>query len=468
MNDIITNTDSYKPSHWQVLPKSATHTSTYIEARYGPWEDMLWFGFQMLLKEYFTKPFGLSDVDEAEELLVPHGAPFNREGWMHILNKHGGYLPIEIEAAPEGMVLPLSNVLAQFVNTDPMVPWLPGYLETPSVRGAWYPTSVATLSYQIKKQMYMRLLKTSDIPETAIQFMLHDFGARGASSKESAGIGGAGHIVNFMGTDTLEALKYVRKYYSMINAAYSIAAAEHSTMTYEGPRKEFEIADRYLDHYLKPEKMVAVVSDSYDIWNMVDNYWCDPVRVRRIKESGGKAIVRPDSGVPWEVAPEVVRRLAAAYGTTTNSKGYDVLHPCIGVIQGDGVNYESIGTVQDAVVDLGLSAENIAFGMGGALLQGPNRDLLGFAEKANANKRNGLWHDQYKIAPGKNSKRGQLALVKRGGKIMTIPKHEARYGENLLRPVFRDGKLLYSYNFEEIRERAHKHFIESFEMQEAA
>jgi nicotinamide phosphoribosyltransferase len=190
--------------------------------------------------------------------------------------------------------------------------------------------------------------------------------------------------------------------------------------------------------------------------------------VRRIKESGGKAIVRPDSGVPWEVAPEVVRRLAVSYGTTTNSKGYDVLHPSIGVIQGDGVNYESIGKVQDAVIDLGLSAENLAFGMGGALLQGPNRDLLGFAEKANANKRNGLWHDQYKIAPGKNSKRGQLALVKRGGKIMTIPKHEAGYGENILRPVFKNGQLLYSYNFEEIRERAHKHFIESFEMQEAA
>lgn len=388
---------------------------------------------------------------------------------MHILNKFGGYMPIEFEAVPEGMVVPVSNVLVQGVNTDDKSPWLPGYLETCTLRGVWYPTTVATLSYQTKKSMFERLLRTSDIPEQAIQFMLHDFGARGVSSKESAGLGGAGHLVNFMGTDTLEALKYIKRLYSMANAAFSIPAAEHSTMTYQGPRKEFEIADRYLDHYLTTgSKKVAIVSDSYDIWNMVDNYWCDPARVRRIKESGGQAIVRPDSGIPWEVAPEVMRRLANAYGTHTNKKGYEVLHPSIGEIQGDGCNHESIAKVQDAIIELGFSAENLAFGMGGGLLQGVTRDTLGFAEKANANKRNGLWHDQYKIAPGKNSKRGRLALVKRQGVITTIPAHEAAFGENILQPVFRNGQLLKSYNFEEIRERAHQHFMASFEMQEAA
>lgn len=468
MNDIITNTDSYKPSHWQVLPSSATNTSMYIEPRYGPWDDVLFFGLQMFLKEYLTKPFTLEDVDEAEEILVPHGEPFNRAGWMRILNRFGGYMPIEIEAVPEGMVVPINNVLVQAVNTDDKSPWLPGYLETCTLRGVWYPTTVATLSYQIKKEMFKRLLKTSDIPEEAIQFMLHDFGGRGASSKESAGIGGSGHLINFMGTDTIEALKHIRKFYAMAMAGYSIPAAEHSTMTYQGPRKEFEIADRYLDHYLQPDKMVAVVSDSYDIWNMVDNYWCDPIRVRRIKESGGKAVVRPDSGIPWEVAPEVMRRLANAYGTHTNSKGYEVLHPSIGVIQGDGVNYDSIGKVQDAIIDLRFSAENLAFGMGGGLLQGVTRDTLGFAEKANANKRKGLWHDQYKIAPGKNSKRGRLSLVNRGGKIMTVPSHEGTLRENILRPVFRNGQLLMSYSFPEIRERAHKHFMSNFEMMEAA
>ncbi|MBZ4217742.1 hypothetical protein K9B40_24535, partial [Klebsiella aerogenes] len=87
-------------------------------------------------------------------------------------------------------------VLAVIYNTDPKCYWLTSFLETPLLRGIWYPTTVATNSYENKKLILEYLEKTGD--PTTIDFKLHDFGARGVSSLESAGIGGAAHLVNFM------------------------------------------------------------------------------------------------------------------------------------------------------------------------------------------------------------------------------------------------------------------------------
>ena len=44
---------------------------------------------------------------------------------------------------------------------------------------------------------------------------------------QSAGIGGAGHLVNFQGTDTIAAIAVARKYYGCKIAGHSVPAAEH-------------------------------------------------------------------------------------------------------------------------------------------------------------------------------------------------------------------------------------------------
>merc|ERR1719181_762709 len=69
-------------------------------------------------------------------------------------------------------------------------------------------------------------------------FKLHDFGFRGVSSVESAGIGGAAHLVNFLGSDTVAGVTLARKYYGEEMAGFSIAAAEHSTITSWGRENE--------------------------------------------------------------------------------------------------------------------------------------------------------------------------------------------------------------------------------------
>jgi nicotinamide phosphoribosyltransferase len=58
-------------------------------------------------------------LDEAEDFSrqVFGQEYFNRKGWQHIIDKHGGRLPILIKAVPEGMVVPVRNVLMTIENT---------------------------------------------------------------------------------------------------------------------------------------------------------------------------------------------------------------------------------------------------------------------------------------------------------------------------------------------------------------
>src|SRR5258708_36640544 len=81
------------------------------------------------------------------------------------------------------------------------------------------------------------------------------------------------------------------------------------------------------------------------------------------------------------------------FGGGTNSKGFRVLAHCVRVIQGDGVTYLSISQIVKGINDAGWSMDNLAFGMGGALLQGVNRDTQRFAFKCSAIPRPGVGHD---------------------------------------------------------------------------
>merc|ERR1712187_566332 len=131
-----------------------------------------------------------------------------------------GKLPVEIKAVPEGTVVPFKNVLFTLENTDDECYWLTNYLETLLVQ-VWYPTTVCTQSREQKKIItkYLKETGTADVIEKGLHlFKLHDFGFRGVSSVESAAIGGASHLVNFLGTDTLAALACAKEYYGECHA----------------------------------------------------------------------------------------------------------------------------------------------------------------------------------------------------------------------------------------------------------
>lgn len=472
LNSILLNTDSYKASHFLQYPEGTERVSSYIESRGGKWDQSVFFGLQMYLKEYLSKPITLEMIDEAESFFKAHGEPFNREGWMHILNTHNGFLPIEVQAIPEGTVIETSNVLVQIVNTDPKVPWLTSYLETSLLRAVWYPTTVATNSFECKLAIYNALDRTADDPDAEIMFKLHDFGARGVSSRESAAIGGVSHLVNFMGTDTVEGALAARRYYGEEMAGFSIPASEHSTITaWGGPDKEIDAFRNMIKQFAKPGALVACVSDSYDIFRACSEFWGDKL-LDEVKASGATIVVRPDSGDPTVVPIQCIEALMDKVGFTVNSKGFKVLPDYFRVIQGDGINVDSIKQILENMEEAGLSASNIAFGQGGGLLQQIDRDTLKFAMKASAIQVNGTWRDVYKdpiTDPDKVSKRGRLALEFESGLgaagYVTKEIGYVNPGENVLQTVFKDGKILKTSDFSEIRERANKGLMDLVEVE---
>jgi len=452
----ILNVDSYKTSHFQQYPSGTEYVSSYIESRGGLFDETVFFGLQAFLKQYLMTPVIQADIEEASDILSAHGVPFNRSGWQSILDTHNGFLPIAIQAVPEGSVVPVQNVLLQVMNTDPALPWVTSYVETALLRAIWYLTTVATQSREAKKVIARFLAETADSIE-GLPFKLHDFGARGVSSEESAALGGMAHLVNFMGTDTLSGLMAARRFYGEPMAGYSIPAAEHSTMTAWGSEGEVDAYANMLKQFGGTGKLVAVVSDSYDLWNAIDNIWGGALK-DQVMQSGGTLVIRPDSGDPVAVITEAIERLMVRFGCRTNQKGYRVLPDFIRVIQGDGISLITIEQILSAMKKRGLSADNIAFGMGGELLQKVNRDTMQFAMKASAVSIDGQWREVYKdpvTDSGKRSKRGRLALVKtQMGGYETVLESEVEGRENQLKTVFRNGKLLSETTFAEVRARA--------------
>ncbi|WKD50191.1 nicotinate phosphoribosyltransferase [Microbulbifer spongiae] len=454
--NLILNADSYKASHYLQYPQGTTQFSSYIEARGGQFKHAVFFGLQMFIKEYLSKPITNDDIDEARAVFEAHGVPFHETGWRYIVDTCGGYLPIEIQAIPEGMVVPVQNAMVQVINTDPQCAWLTSYVETALLRAVWYPTTVATVSWNCRQIIQGYMMETCEAIE-GIDFKLHDFGARGATTEEAAAIGGAAHLVNFQGTDTISAIMAARRYYGAEMAGFSIPAAEHSTITAWGRDNEAAAYANMLGQFAGPGKLVAVVSDSYDLWNAIDNIWGDALR-GRVVATGGTLVVRPDSGEPVAIVIETIERLMKKFGCTVNNKGYRVLPDCIRVIQGDGISQQTIVAILEAMKQRKQSADNIAFGMGGALLQKVSRDTMQFAMKTSAAKVKGIWRDVYKdpvTDRGKRSKKGILAVVKNNrGEVRTIRELDLGQRVNLLQTVFKNGQLVREFNFDQVRANA--------------
>lgn len=456
---IVLNTDSYKTSHWLQYPPGTTHVHSYVESRGGIHDRLVFFGLQAILKEYLLRPVQAEDVQLAAEVCAGHGVPFNREGWLHIVRQHGGRLPVRICAVPEGSVVPVHQVLATVENTDPQCAWLTSYLETALLR-LWYPTTVATNSWMSKRLIEQFLEDTGD--PAGLPFKLHDFGARGVSSFESAVLGGLAHLVNFQGTDTLSAVLGARLYYGEPMAGFSIPAAEHSTITAWGREGEGQAYANMLAQYARPGAVLAVVSDSYDLDHAVRALWGQQLR-EQVKASGALVVVRPDSGDPAAIVLKTVLQLDSAYGSELNAKGYRVLKH-VRVIQGDGITLRSIRSILNGLKAHQFSADNVAFGQGGALLQIVNRDDQRFAMKCSAVAVNGQWRDVYKdpaTDPAKRSKAGRLTLLQRQREFQTLrqddPRAQALQREGwvpALRPVYEDGALWVDDTLAQVRERA--------------
>lgn len=483
-NNLILMTDSYKASHFLQYPPGTSRLFAYLESRGGHYAETTFFGLQYLIHRYLMTKVKAGDVLDAAEFFKAHGEPFPLDGWMRVAREHEGRIPLRVRAVPEGSVVPVRNVLMTVESTDPQLPWLVSWLETLLMR-VWYPTTVATLSWHIKKRIMEFLIRTADNPMGEIPFKLHDFGARGVSSAESAGVGGMAHLVNFQGSDTVEGALYAQHYYGCESGmpSFSIPAAEHSTIISWGKEREVEAFRNMVEKFGGEGKLVACVSDSYDLWNAIENLWGDELK-DMVEQNGCTLVIRPDSGNPPDVCLKAMQVLERKVGCHKNSKGFKVLPKSWRLIQGDGNdNEDAVAAVLTALVQNGYSASNIAFGMGGGLLQKLDRDTQRFAYKVSV-----VTIDERDIPvsknpvtdPGKASKAGFVDLVQREGQYRTIVReHGVTYGANtkqkpcaaghtdsLLHTVYDNGEIPRqgepgNESFDAIRARADQHLERS-------
>lgn len=450
-NSIIVNTDSYKVSMPNQYPPGTTHVFSYIESRGGKYDEVVFFGLQSFIKNYLLRRVTKADIDFAEKFWLLHGEPFDRSKWDYIVKVYHGKLPVRIKAVAEGTVVPVGHVMCTIENTDPECWWLTTWIETALLRGIWYPTTVATVSRSIKVLIKGYLEKSGDL--SGLPFKLHDFGARGAASYESNALGSAAHLVNFMGTDSPQGIMLLHNDYeaALDTIGFSIPAAEHSTITSWGRANEALAYENMVVQFSKPGSIYAVVSDSYDIFKAM-HMWGQ--RKEQVINGGGTLVIRPDSGDPQVVLSRLLFIAESYFGSTKNAKGYKVLNN-VRFIWGDGIDELAIAGILRRLVDLdGWSADNVAFGMGGALLQKVDRDTQKFAMKCSSAKVNGAWIDVFKdpiTDKGKTSKRGRLDLYKANGAFDTGL--EGQTG-SLLDLVYEDGDIFRVMNLASVRKNA--------------
>jgi nicotinamide phosphoribosyltransferase len=467
IHNLIYTLDSYKQLHDVMYPEGTEYVYSYFEARKGSeYEHTIFFGLQYILKHWLEGVVITKEmIDEAEPLLKEHfkfcGNVWNRAKWDYIVENHEGRLPVMINAVEEGSKISINNVLMTIVNTDKNCFWLTNALET-LLQHVWYTSTVATRSNRIIEFIKKEFKKTVDNDQQWLaEFFLHDFGQRGVSCMEQAGIGGMAHLINSKGTDTDMAIPYAIQYYKakMDGLCYSVPASEHSIATALGKEGEFEITKRLCKMF--PKGILSVVSDSYDIENAIKIY-CTDLK-NDILARDGKFVVRPDSprfngDTPANQIVWIANELGKGFGFTQNSKGYKVLNPKVGIIYGDGLKEKEIFDAVRGLIQAGWAASNCVFGQGGGLLQKLDRDTCRFAFKSSAQCRDGTWHDIYKEPTDKSkaSKKGKLKLVlqvgSHGSAPVTVGYSDPR--KDLLETVFLNGEITKEIDFDTVRKNA--------------
>jgi nicotinamide phosphoribosyltransferase len=472
--------DGYKLAHRAQYPTGTTKVYsnwTPRDSRIHGVRKVVNFGTQYFLQKYLKEGFGQwffgADIDricERHQRRVDGYLGPNNVGVDHLRALHSlGYLPLEFRALPEGLEVPLRVPMLTVENTHPDFFWLTNYIESLMSCVLWLPSTSATLALRLRRLMDAAALRTGS-PLDFVQWQGHDFSFRGMGGPDAAAISGAGHLLAFSGTDTLPALDLIEQYYGELPAEYlvggSVPATEHSVMSAGGELSELETFARLLDIY--PSGVVAVVSDTWDLWNVLTNIL--PQLKTRIMERSGKLVIRPDSGNPAEIlcgepgasGPRgrgVIGLLWDVFGGTVTSTGHKLLDSHIGAIYGDAINYDRADEITSRLAAQGFASASVVFGVGSYTYQYNTRDTFGFAMKATWAEVNGVGRDLFKKpitdSGVKPSAKGRLAVLQTAiGELYLVNQATAAQEcDSLLKPVFRDGKFLRHESFDVIRER---------------
>lgn len=475
--------DFYKVSHKNQYPKGTELVYSTWTARTSRLKDVdhvVAFGFQAFVKQYLIgyfndNFFARSKVEVIAEYkrVLKHTLGVDDPDAGHIAELHDlGYLPIKIKAVKEGTLVPIKVPMLTIENTKPEFFWLTNYLETLMSCQLWMPATSATLAFEYR-QILEEYAKKTNGDLSGVPFQGHDFSMRGMGSLEAAQGSGAGHLLSFTGTDTIPAILYLENYYkaNIENelVGTSIPATEHSVMCAHG--RDEMASYRYLINEVYPTGFVSIVSDTWDLWSVLD------IVIRGLKDDimarDGRVVIRPDSGDPVAIIcgdPEsdnefarkgVIEILWEIFGGTITERGYKQLDSHIGAIYGDAITIDRCREICEKLEAKGFASTNMVYGIGSFTYQYNTRDTFGFALKSTFTVVNGEERKIYKdpaTDPNKmkKSQTGLVKVVEREGVIryidqLSIEDYAAFEEADLLEDVFVDGKLTREHTLVEIR-----------------
>lgn len=378
----LLKTDVYKVGHMRLYPEGTTKIYSTLTPRrneFYPWSnEMVAFGYQMFverLKEDFDNHFfnqRKEDIVYTYKRVV--GSVIGNADYdtSHIEALYDlGYLPIKIQALPEGTLVPMGVPVLTIQNTDKNFAWLSNYLETLILSETFVTSTVATTAHQFRKILTKYNKLSSDEPN--IDYQIHDFSERGQHGNEASMLSGVAHLTSFKGSDTIQAPMMAELYYGadlskIGQTSASVVATEHSVMEalsakYDDGtdnKHQYEVYKDLLEN--NPTGILSVVSDTYDYWEVVDKVL--PALKDDIMKRNGTLTIRPDDGDMKYNIEKTLNDLWKTFGGTINSKGYKVLDPHIRMIYGEGVTLDKVEEFYKLILKNGFSTDNIVFGVG--------------------------------------------------------------------------------------------------------
>lgn len=477
--------DFYKVSHREQYPENTEYVySTWIPraSRIENVNHVVAFGFQAFIKEYIIKYFDenffnrpKTEIIEEYKRVIKYTLSVENPDTNHIEELHDlGYMPIKIKAVKEGTLIPLRVPMLTIENTKAEFFWLTNYLETLMSCSMWIPTTSATIAFEYRKILERYAMETVG-NVGFVPFQGHDFSMRGMGALESAKASGAGHLLSFVGTDTIPAILFAEENYNanIENelVGCSIAATEHSVMCAYG-RNEFESYKRIITE-VYPSGFASIVSDTWDLWKVLTDVIGG--LKNEIMARDGKIVVRPDSGNPVKIIcgdPEsdneleqkgVIEVLWDIFGGAISEQGYKVLDSHIGCIYGDAITLERCEAICEGLKKKGFASTNMVYGIGSFTYQYNTRDTFGFALKSTHVVIDGEEVNIYKDPATdtdkiKKSLTGRVCVGEDETGIfcvdgLSVYQQERFKDQDLLEDIFVNGNLLRDEKFSDIRKK---------------
>jgi len=491
----LTQIDFYKADHRRQYPEGTTLVYSNFTPRSDKlapvladyWDGNITFyglqGFcQWFLTDIWNEGFFEQPKNEViakykrrmDTSLGPDAIPMDHMEALHDL----GYLPIKIMALPEGAQVGMKVPVFTIENTHPDFFWITNYLETVISCEVWKPCTTATIAVQYRK-MLTEYAKSTGAPIDFVPLQCHDFSSRGLSGLYDVHSSSSGHLLSFVGTDSVAAIDYLENYYGadadtdLIGC--SVPATEHSVMCMGTQENEVDTFKRLITE-LYPTGIISIVSDTWDFWEVITGHAVklkDAIMNRQPNALGlNKVVFRPDSGCPIKIitgdddAPEgtsehkgAVQCLWEIFGGTETKLGYKLLDEHVGLIYGDSITLERAQKILQRLKDKGFASTNIVFGVGSYTYQYNTRDTFGFAMKATYGEIDGEGREIFKDPATddgiKKSAKGLLSVIGESGNYALVDQVTRKHQDDhcQMKTVFLDGKMVNQDSLSVIRER---------------